>query len=200
MPSFDASSVPPKRPSGHLPRLSPAAYRGHAAVFWTLTMEDRRTGWLDDRLHAAFRELLLHAAARQGLWCPVYVLMPDHLHLIWIGMTEMSDQRKAMIFLRRHLAPRLAPACFQHQPHDHVLRPEERQRGAFTSTVNYLCENPVRAGLTQDPATWPWLGCVIPGYPDLHPLRTDYWDLFWRLHNSAAAPSRVTAAATSSPA
>ncbi|HEY8991760.1 MAG TPA: hypothetical protein VIM46_07270, partial [Luteolibacter sp.] len=91
-------------------------------VFWTLTMKDRRTGWLDDRLHAAFRELLLHASARQGLWCPIYVLMPDHLHFIWIGVTETSDQRKAMIFLRRHLAARLVPACFQHQPHDHVLR------------------------------------------------------------------------------
>ena len=116
-------------------------------------MKDRRTGWLDDRLHAAFRELLLHASARQGLGCPIYVLMPDHLHLIWIGITGMSDQRKAMIFLRRHLSPRLAPACLQHQPHDHVLRPEERQRGAFTSTVHYLCEHPVRAGLTKDPAT-----------------------------------------------
>ena len=66
----------------HLPRLAPEAYRGFAVVQWTLTLERRATGWLDDRFHLHFRELLLHAAAREGLFCPVYVLMPDHMHLL----------------------------------------------------------------------------------------------------------------------
>ena len=30
----------------HLPRLEPKAYRGQAYVHWTMTMEDRRSGWL----------------------------------------------------------------------------------------------------------------------------------------------------------
>ena len=56
----------------HLPRLAPEFYRGFAAVLWTITLERRATGWLDDRFHLHFRELLLHAAARaipKGL-CP----------------------------------------------------------------------------------------------------------------------------------
>ena len=187
-PSAASSANPgpaPDRPSGYLPRLTDNTYCGHAIVFWTLTMRDRHTGWLTPNLHVTFRELLLHASARQNLWCPVYVLMPDHLHLIWMGMASTSDQRKAMTFLRRQLAPHLTPARLQHQAHDHVLRPDEKAPDCFASTVHYICENPVRAGLINAAANWPSLGCIVPGYPDLHPLRPDYWDLFWKLHNAA---------------
>ena len=30
----------------HLRRLEPEYYRGHAYVHWTMTMQDRKTGWL----------------------------------------------------------------------------------------------------------------------------------------------------------
>src|SRR5215472_1357414 len=87
----------------HLPRLAPEHYRGFAAVLWTITLEPRATGWLDDRFHAHFRELLLHAAARESLFCPAYVLMPDHLHLLWLGLRAVSNQSDAMRFLRKYL-------------------------------------------------------------------------------------------------
>jgi hypothetical protein len=74
----------------------------------TLTLERRATGWLDEKFHRHFRELLLHAAAREGLFCPVYGLMPDHLHLLWTGLRIGSDQRNAMKFRRKHLAVELA--------------------------------------------------------------------------------------------
>ncbi len=45
--------------------------------------------------HAAFRELVLHAAALEDLFCPAYCLMLDHLHLIWMGMRRESDQLNA---------------------------------------------------------------------------------------------------------
>ena len=65
----------------HLPRLAPEFYRGFAVVQWTITLERRATGWLDDLFHLHFRELMLHAGAREGLFCPAYVLMPDHLQI-----------------------------------------------------------------------------------------------------------------------
>ena len=51
--------------------------------------------------------------------------MPDHLHLVWMGMRRESDQFNAMRFLRRQLGPMLKPYKFQHQAHDHVLREDE---------------------------------------------------------------------------
>ena len=55
-------SGPPRPQLHHLPRLAPEFYRGFAAVFWTITLERRATGWLDAAFHAQFRELLLHAS------------------------------------------------------------------------------------------------------------------------------------------
>ena len=32
-----------------------------------------------------------------------YCLMPDHLHLVWMGLKLESDQLNGMAFLRKHL-------------------------------------------------------------------------------------------------
>ena len=52
---------------GNLPRLEKHRYQGHAVVFWTNTLEERTRGWRTPAFHAAFRELMLHAAARERL-------------------------------------------------------------------------------------------------------------------------------------
>jgi hypothetical protein len=69
------SSSPPTE-WHHLPRLAPACYQGFAVVHWTVTVEHRAVGWLDDLFHARFRELLLHAAAREELFCSNLLLRP----------------------------------------------------------------------------------------------------------------------------
>ena len=75
---------------------------------------------------------MLHAAVREELFCPAYCLMPDHLHLISMGMRRESDQLNGIKFLRTHLEPALGGVReSQHQPHDHVLREKERMRNAF---------------------------------------------------------------------
>jgi putative transposase len=166
----------------HLPRLDEAAYAGTAMVHWTLTLEDRATGWLDATFHRRFRELTLHASARQPFVCPVYCLMPDHMHVVWCGTSSHSQQLLAMRFLRRSLNLILKPARLQHQPHDHVLDDSEREPEAFENACAYVLENPVRAELVAEPREWKWLGCVVPGYPFLHPLQQDYWSKFWKLY------------------
>jgi REP element-mobilizing transposase RayT len=180
----------------HLPRLAADRYRAFAVVHWTITLKDRATGWLDDRFHAAFRELLLHAAARQGLLSPCYVLMPDHLHLVWMGLRVDSDQRNAMRFVRQHLAVELARRSsserrfvLQKQAHDHVLRQQERLRGAFAKVCFYVLDNPRRKGLVSQAGEWPFLGAVVPGYPFLHPLAEDFWKLFWGIYEQEREPN-----------
>ena len=188
-------NTPPGRLAGtgterqfYLPRLPRAYYQGDAVVHWTLPISRRGQGWLDDRFHAAFRELLLHAATRERLLCPTYCLMPDHLHMVWMGLGLDSDQLNGMAFLCTQLEPRLAPHRFQHQAHDHVLKDEERRRNAFAAVCNYILENPLRAGLVQAPGEWSFSGAVVPGYPALHPLETDFWPRFWKLYRQAKHP------------
>jgi len=166
-----------------LPRLRREFYVGHAMVLWTHTLQNRATGWLDDSFHARFRESLLHACARYHLACPCYVLMPDHWHLVWIGVDESSDQRLATAFLRKNLASFLGEAKLQDRAHDHVLKENERERGAFQSACGYVLANPQRAELCREWAEWPYLGAMVPGYPDLDPRLADFWERFWKIHN-----------------
>ncbi len=173
----------------HLPRLAPEFYQGFAVVLWTITLERRATGWLSEAFHLPCRELLLHTAVRQGLLCPAYVLMPDHMHVVWMGMRVSTDQRLAMRFLRKHLAVAFAQRSptgvefeLQKQSHDSVLREEDRRRGAFERACFYVLDNPRRKALVNHPAEWPFLGAVVPGCPWLHPLTEGFWEQFWKLY------------------
>lgn len=219
----------------NLPRLERSKYQNFAVIFWTHTLEPRATGWLDEMVHREFREVLVHAGAKYHLFCPVYCLMPDHFHVVWMGLKLTSDQLNATQFLRKQVNRLLAgeelvdrtnlpkhlrsPACeggaisptsgknmatasqpwlrtrphrpleLQHQPHDHVLREEERKRDAFTKTCFYTLNNPVRAKLVECAWDWPFSGAVLPGYPSVWPFDEDYWPLFWKLYEKEREPA-----------
>jgi len=168
----------------YLPRLPREYYQADAVVHRTLSISNRRRGWLDQGFHTHFREIMLHAAVREGLLCPVYCLMKDHLHLVWMGLRHDTDQLNGLAFLRTHLEPLMAPDRFQHQAHDHVLKDEERRRNAFASVCTYILENPVRGELVKSADAWPFNGAVVPGYPTLRPAQNDYWRKFWKLYGA----------------
>ncbi len=70
--------------------------------------------------------------------------MPDHLHLLWVGILDKCDQRHAARFFRRQMNLALARLGvefqkqgveFQKQPYEHVLKDEERQETAFAAVA-----------------------------------------------------------------
>lgn len=168
----------------HLPRLAPEVYRGEVYVHWTFTMEQRKTGWLIPVFLYKFRELLTHTAFRYRVTCPIFCLMPDHMHLVLVGIDPRSDQLKATKFLRKHLNLSLGKLnCrLQHQPHDRMLRDDERLEDSFTDLVEYIARNPERAGLVAQDGfkTYKYSGCLVPGYPELSNWQDDFWPRFWR--------------------
>ncbi len=170
----------------YLKRLPAEHYRGQAYVHWSMTIDERKRGWLVPIFYYKFRELLTHTMFRYGLCCPIYCCMPDHLHLLWIGVFEGSDQRNAVKYFRKQLNPILdkLEARFQKQPYDHVLREEERAKDAFEAVVEYIARNPERAGLARPDRyqDYPYTGCLVPGYPELTPWQLDYWERFWRTY------------------
>lgn len=114
--------------------------------------------------------------------------MPDHIHLLWVGILNGSDQRNASKFFRSHMNPILEKlgACFQSQPYDHVFCDEEREQSAFENVVEYIARNPERAGLLpiDQFREYKYTGCLVPGYPELDLWQSNYWDLFWRIYTS----------------
>ena len=170
-------------PKSKLPRLAREHYQDRAVVFWTHTLENRATGWLTNRFHSDFREILVHAVGRYHLACPIYVLMPDHWHVVWMGLAANSDQHSATKFIPKHVQPKLGDARLQDRAHDSVLRGEQRKRGAFTHACEYVRENPVRRGLVSDWREWPYVGAIVPGYPEFDPRGPKFWADFWKIYN-----------------
>jgi len=152
-----------------------------------MTIDGRKAGWLDAEFHSRFRELLLHAVVRHRLICPIYCAMPDHFHLMLMGLCETSDQRLAIRFLRREIDVFLSPLKLQRQAYDHVLRDEERVRGAFESTCFYIAGNPVREELVRTAEEWEFSGRMAAGYPRLELVTSESWELFWKIYARQAA-------------
>jgi len=150
-----------------------------------MTICDRKTGWLDARLLYRFRELLTHSLFRYGIACPMFCLMPDHIHMLWMGIMESFDQRLAMRHLRTRLNDSLNRIGFelQDQPYDHVLRENEKTDAALMDVCEYIARNPERAELVpmDGYASYAFTGCLVPGYPELKPFEEDFWARFDRI-------------------
>lgn len=163
----------------HLKRLPPKFYGGTAIVHWSLTLLDRKQGWLNAVFLYRFRELLTHTAFRYGIACPIYCLMPDHVHMIWMGLFDESDQLLAMKHFRKSVNDSLRRIGYelQDQAYDHVLKDEEKVDRAFHDVCDYVGRNPERAGLVMpdEYSTYKYSGCLLPGYPQLRVFDEGFW-------------------------
>ena len=132
-------------------------YVNQPLYFVTFTTRNRRAiSSLDDA------QLALQQYARRGIdkfnvALGRYVIMPDHVHLFvrggrafalspWIG----GLKRAISVAVK---APRLwQPGFF-----DHILRSDE----SYAEKWNYVCDNPVRAGLVKTANDWPYQGEIV---------------------------------------
>ena len=171
----------------YLKRLPPEYYRGQAYVHWSLTIEDRKTGWLVPIFYYKYREILTHTAFRYGCCCPIYCCMPDHIHMLWVGILDECDQRIAMRYFRKQINPVLGKlnVRLQLQSFDSVLLNKERERGGFEDVAEYIARNPERRQLVPIDgfSDYSYSGCLVPGYPELKPFESDYWERFWRIYS-----------------
>ena len=170
----------------NLPRLDPSFYAGKAYVFWTHTTEDRGRFELNDSFHFRFREILTHVCFRYQLVTPAYCIMPDHVHLLWIGYADDADQKQATRFFRKELRSVIAPCVWQRQPHEHVVREQERKSGIYADTIRYILNNPVRADLAERWQDYAFIGSMLPGYPHIDLRQRDFRELFWKVYQKLA--------------
>ena len=103
-----------------------------------------------------FVEFLEGAAARTGIECHGWTVMPNHYHLIVgspdgtlsRGMHWLNSQH-ARLFNQRH---NRVGHLFQGRFGSRVITSDADLLGI----VRYLALNPVRAGLVEDPTDWKW--------------------------------------------
>ena len=87
-----------------------------------------------------------------GVWC----LMPEHLHLILAGATDVVQWVALFKAATTTAARRAGLACrlWQRRFHDRRLDPTTE---ALDAATTYVVENPVRRGLVQHGQDWPWV-------------------------------------------
>jgi REP element-mobilizing transposase RayT len=107
----------------------------------------------------------------------VAVVMPNHVHLI---LTPLTDQQRRLIVplieimraikgasaraINQRL--RLHGAVWQEESFDHVLRSSEN----LNAKIDYILQNPVRAGLVRDWQMYPWVWRRPPANPYAPPV------------------------------
>ncbi len=104
-------------------------------------------------------------------WCRIRnycdCFIPDHLHLLTEGLSEDADLRRFVHEFKQRSAFEYKRAAgqplWQARYHDHVLRNDE----ATKSVAGYIIQNPVRAGLVEDPRRYPFLGSEVYAMEDL---------------------------------
>ena len=88
----------------------------------------------------------------QRKWYPsLFLLMPDHLHML-IGFGRGHEMSKVIQAWKRYTATKHGIE-WQREFFDHRLRSEENT----ANKAAYILQNPVRAGLIKEGATWPWI-------------------------------------------
>jgi REP element-mobilizing transposase RayT len=119
-----------------------------ACYFLTICANDRSSGAL-----LLCAEVLLSAAEHyheQGRWfLHLFVLMPDHVHLL-AGFPQETGLRQTVHAWKRFSARR-GGFAWQRDFFEHRLRHDE----SFDEKAHYVRMNPVRAGLCGSWEAWP---------------------------------------------
>lgn len=119
---------------------------------------DRRPHFTDASVVDLTTDQFLQTASAEGFEILAYCFMPDHLHALVQGLTDQADLRR---FVR--LAKQRAGYLFSRQRHqrlwqdsfvDRTLRREDE----LADVIAYVVNNPIRAGLVDEPDAYRFWG------------------------------------------
>jgi REP element-mobilizing transposase RayT len=135
-------------------------YLGRQAYHVTIVSADRRNvlaGSVAEGVVSALRK----SAEDTRFEILVYLVMPDHLHILACGADDDASllrfvqrfkQLTGFAFKKEHRRHLWQPSF-----HDHALRREED----VWAVARYIVDNPARAGLVDDNDVWPYQGGVL---------------------------------------
>jgi REP element-mobilizing transposase RayT len=122
--------------------------------FMTFNTHQRRKLLANAQVHSRLIEFA-KLGEQRGIAVGRYVIMPDHIHLFVRGGIDF-----VLTQWTRMLKRRLSMAISTPLPHwqkgffDHLIRHSE----SYAQKWEYVRQNPVRAGLANDPCAWLWQG------------------------------------------
>ncbi|MBR2573886.1 MAG: transposase [Loktanella sp.] len=135
-----------------------------ATVFFTVNLADRSSGLLLQEV-ASLRLAVMQTRAQRPFKVDPWVVLPDHMHCIWTlpaGDADYSTRMGAIKGRFSHAVghgPRRAShitrreaGLWQRRFWEHHIRDD----ADYTALMEYCRINPVKHGLVDDPADWPY--------------------------------------------
>jgi REP element-mobilizing transposase RayT len=144
------------------PRLGGFDYVGRQTYHLVSVTQDRIPVLVRDVASQVVRDLD-RAAGATAFALLVYVIMPDHVHVLAQGTTDDAHAVRFVQRFKQLSGHRYAQQCgrrlWQQSFYDRVLRKTED----VPAIGQYILENPVRAGLVSSVEEWPYAGGTLVG-------------------------------------
>ncbi|MEZ0327499.1 MAG: transposase [Fimbriimonas sp.] len=141
-------------------RLPAEDYMGQVCVAITACEKFRRPNLANPAMFEIVTSALEEAAERGRCSVPIYTLMPDHAHLLVLGIDEESRALETINFFKWksgvQIYSRKLPVKWEKDFYDRIVREAEGWR----NQGRYIALNPVRAGLVENPEEWPFTGSI----------------------------------------
>ena len=142
-------------------RLPSLNYLGCRRFFITLCCEHRRKFFVEWRRAERLVELLRATAIQHQMAVYAYCVMPDHMHMLVIGLDPSSNCRNFVMDLKRRSTEDFqlqnSNPLWQKKFYDHILR----RKDATGRVAAYIWMNPVRKGLCALPEDYPFSGSFV---------------------------------------
>ena len=149
------------------PRRSGFDYRGPRRYFLTFATYKHREHFHNSEVVAMVVRHFRRTARREGFAILAYCVMPDHVHLLVEGTTPQSDMRRFVKGTKQssgQVYARTRNGCLWNQGYcDRILRQDTDAR----EVARYIVWNPVRVGIAETPAAYPYLGSDLLSIEDL---------------------------------
>jgi len=147
--------------------------------FFTVNLLDRRSDLLVSEIDA-LRDAVREARRARPFHIDAWVVLPDHLHCLWTlppGDADFPNRWRSIkaSFSRRVAHPnyrrpslvrKREAGVWQRRYWEHTIRDD----ADYAAHMDYIHFNPVKHGLAEHPAAWPFssfLRCVARGvYPE----------------------------------
>jgi putative transposase len=137
---------------GRLDHTLPQGIDAASLFFITIHAQKRRVDqFCNPTTSAAIFKAALHYQDAHRWYCEILLLMPDHLHML--VSTPWNMEMAKVVGSWKQWLSREYRIKWQENFFDHRLRRDESGEQKW----HYIRDNPVRAGLVENPEDWPWI-------------------------------------------
>jgi putative transposase len=155
-------------------RLPRNEYLGKKAYFITVCCANRRPAFTSPRVCSWLLRILKNEAESRQFAIYAYCVMADHLHFLVGGLALESDLKAFVKSFKlktgRHYMSKTGRALWQKKFFDHIVRSSV----SLDAVAWYIWMNPVRGGLVQRVAEYPYSGSFTNSEPFVRPPKVDW--------------------------